>query len=642
MSDFELMLTADSRGLVSGERALDSIASTAERTQTRAGKALEHVGKAANDVGKQSVFASQQMRMTSMQLSQVAQQASATGDWLQAIAIQLPDLALGLGPIGILAGAAAGALLPLAANLIMTQEEAEELADKIGDLEKATDAYEKAVANASMSGSDLVEKFGAQAKGAQEVYDVLRQIAELDYYKKLSEAQAAIGSAMSDLQSSVERVQSATKNFFPEDAIMVAQQEVQFLNREFGLTLIQANSINNALDDLAAAKGPQEAAAAAKEFSEAIKQAEAEGAKISPQMKEVQKQALLTYLDTSRFTNMLGQANGAAATLEGTMSGVADQAARAASIFQAMAAAGGAITAKYPSQGAYDGIIRTGDGPIQGSSDPDLPFNGPVPTPRGTPELSGFPWENFGSRRRGGGGRSPAMKALQDDQREAQRIFEDTRTEAEKYEKEMEKLDDLHSRGFINADTYSRAVKQLGDDFKDTGESARFLEDINEDLKEGILDAIVEGENLGDVFEDLAKKIAKAALEAALFGTGPFAQGGGKSGGGGLGGFLGGFLGKLFSFDGGGYTGDGARSGGLDGKGGYLAMIHPQESVVDHTKGGSTGGAMRVTFAVDADSNGNLMPFVTSVARSEAGGLVGKYDKQLPGRVKDVMERNAV
>ena len=40
----------------------------------------------------------------------------------------------------------------------------------------------------------------------------------------------------------------------------------------------------------------------------------------------------------------------------------------------------------------------------------------------------------------------------------------------------------------------------------------------------------------------------------------------------------------LLGFDGGGYTGAGARSGGLDGKGGFLAMMHPQETVIDHTK----------------------------------------------------------
>ena len=36
------------------------------------------------------------------------------------------------------------------------------------------------------------------------------------------------------------------------------------------------------------------------------------------------------------------------------------------------------------------------------------------------------------------------------------------------------------------------------------------------------------------------------------------------------------------SFEGGGYTGDGSRVGGLDGRGGFAAMLHPQETVIDH------------------------------------------------------------
>jgi len=46
----------------------------------------------------------------------------------------------------------------------------------------------------------------------------------------------------------------------------------------------------------------------------------------------------------------------------------------------------------------------------------------------------------------------------------------------------------------------------------------------------------------------------------------------------------------ISSFAGGGSTGSGPRVGGMDGRGGRLAMIHPQESVVDHTRGGSAGG----------------------------------------------------
>ncbi len=59
------------------------------------------------------------------------------------------------------------------------------------------------------------------------------------------------------------------------------------------------------------------------------------------------------------------------------------------------------------------------------------------------------------------------------------------------------------------------------------------------------------------------------------------------------------------SFDGGGYTGDGARAGGLDGKGGFLAMMHPRETVIDHTKGQSSGGVV-VNINEDASRAGQV------------------------------------
>jgi hypothetical protein len=42
---------------------------------------------------------------------------------------------------------------------------------------------------------------------------------------------------------------------------------------------------------------------------------------------------------------------------------------------------------------------------------------------------------------------------------------------------------------------------------------------------------------------------------------------------------------SLPSAEGGGFTGDAARSGGVDGKGGFLSILHPKETVIDHTKG---------------------------------------------------------
>ena len=59
---------------------------------------------------------------------------------------------------------------------------------------------------------------------------------------------------------------------------------------------------------------------------------------------------------------------------------------------------------------------------------------------------------------------------------------------------------------------------------------------------------------------------------------------------------------KAQSFEGGGFTGRGARAGGLDGKGGRMAMVHPNESVIDHTKGGA--GGITVINNVDARGSG--------------------------------------
>ena len=61
--------------------------------------------------------------------------------------------------------------------------------------------------------------------------------------------------------------------------------------------------------------------------------------------------------------------------------------------------------------------------------------------------------------------------------------------------------------------------------------------------------------------------------------------------------FFAGF-GDIFSADGGGYTGSGIRAGGVDGKGGFPAILHPNETVVDHTKGQSMSAAPTVNFNI--------------------------------------------
>lgn len=64
----------------------------------------------------------------------------------------------------------------------------------------------------------------------------------------------------------------------------------------------------------------------------------------------------------------------------------------------------------------------------------------------------------------------------------------------------------------------------------------------------------------------------------------------------------------LGSFDGGGFTGMGARTGGVDGKGGFPAILHPNETVIDHSKGQGMSGNITVNInAVDTKGFDELL-----------------------------------
>ena len=54
-------------------------------------------------------------------------------------------------------------------------------------------------------------------------------------------------------------------------------------------------------------------------------------------------------------------------------------------------------------------------------------------------------------------------------------------------------------------------------------------------------------------------------------------------------------------YEGGGYTGMGVRAGGIDGRGGFPAILHPNETVIDHTKGQGVGATVNFNITtVDA------------------------------------------
>jgi hypothetical protein len=81
---------------------------------------------------------------------------------------------------------------------------------------------------------------------------------------------------------------------------------------------------------------------------------------------------------------------------------------------------------------------------------------------------------------------------------------------------------------------------------------------------------------------------------------------------------IGGELESYGSADGGGYTGNGPRSGGLDGKGGFMMMMHPRETVIDHTKANSSGAGQNVvinqSFNFQANGDDSVKKIIAQAA----------------------------
>lgn len=218
---------------------------------------------------------------------------------------------------------------------------------------------------------------------------------------------------------------------------------------------------------------------------------------------------------------------------------------------------------------------------------------------------------------------------------------------------------DLDAQMINSTMTYREAIEALGQAQYDRtlanqqvaaseqqlSEQQQFMAQQTQALKDGLIDAIVEGENFADVLANVAKALAKAAMQAALFGEGPMSSGGSGLLGGLFGMFsFGGVRGNdvlsqalrgAMSFDGGGFTGVGARSGGIDGKGGFPAILHPNETVIDHTRRQSAGA--NFTYTPSIVINGNPDERTMQMIRAESA----RRDAEFLGKWRQAQEQQS-
>lgn len=187
-------------------------------------------------------------------------------------------------------------------------------------------------------------------------------------------------------------------------------------------------------------------------------------------------------------------------------------------------------------------------------------------------------------------------------------------------------------------------------------EQKRLSEEIRKDLTRALARAFESGKDpaaafaqavASTVFSKLSAAVADALITGFMQKTGINANSGndlfgtilniGSSFFGGNSGFgSGSAYGNMdlgMNFEGGGFTGSGSRSGGMDGKGGFMAMLHPNETVIDHTKGSSMGQIVYApVITIDSRTDrGEVMRLVNQAVQNGNNQLVDRLQRQ--GRV---------
>jgi len=538
-----------------------------------------------------------------------------------------------LGPWGAIMGAVLAVGAPLAGviwNMVGAQDDATESAGTLTDQMKALRESIEAVRSAeSLSGVNMAKEFGDMAAQAEAIYAINRKIAQIRASSALDTAARGVAGELgvagvfgftpdevreldqtiSDLDERIDELNQPSQ--LSDSQLAAANREIESLNSKktelrevrdnisdlgeaLGLTGNEATEVVALFAAIGQAKGPEQQAEAMATLANHIygatdnlKDATEEGEEFYDRLREATIEALnLAKIDIA--ANIASGADEAARLAENL--GVSLEKARLIAASQAQEKSNLAAQYEQYGQGRVAGetLIRE-NSPLYGGNGNVLP----------EPKVKGA---------RGGGGRARSGRSGRSGGREQEPLFNISEEALQNLHRQVEMLgkskgevaeltvkhkllDEAKKRGLditeeltAKIDEEAGAVGKLAEEYDLARDKIAAMEKIQGEFKDSVIDAAMGGVDAMDAFTN---SIKRAALEYLLFGEGMFAGGGSKSGGG-FGGLLGGIVGGMLGFDGGGYTGKGARSGGVDGKGGFPAILHPQETIIDHTKGQSS------------------------------------------------------
>ncbi len=336
------------------------------------GREVDNLNRRMGRLGRGAGGARNAMRNVGLQLNQVAQQGAVTGDYLRALSIQMPDLLLGFGGLGIAIGTVAAVLGPFIVDLLSANDTSEKLSETVKGLDVAVSAYASSVKAAAAPTSELVKKYGALAGEARALLVVQRDLAKLEALDSIAEGMKAANDALAAvtgkstetlirqadaIEKLKSKLQDALKAYLdfnergigagiPGRALQVsndliaAQQALDAAQRaqkllaataqKAGMTEAALRGVTDAMADLRDARGIEEQAVALEKLRETYTAALGGVENMTAEQRTLLKQLTDAALATVRFRATMDDAEISVGATAAQATVLADELARAA------------------------------------------------------------------------------------------------------------------------------------------------------------------------------------------------------------------------------------------------------------------------------------------------------------------------
>ena len=440
----QLGIQIDSKTAVKAVDDLDDLtlaAGRAEGATQDLSAASKRMTPALGGVATGASKVSQNSRMMAMQLSQVAQQTSATGNFVQALAIQLPDMAMGFGTVGIAAGILASVALPALASMFGSTEDAgKAMADTLSDMSAAVDAFIASSDAAAEPMGRLIEKYGRMADEAQRA---LAALAAADQLAAVDQIKTAIDGV----------TQSLLQTVTAREALVDGTATRQLID-EFGMLHSQARALESALGALESAKGLDAQVAAAMRVMNALDDARDSAGKLPPPLQSaynavaaIVPKAAEANSKIDQLAGLLRLAAGAADAAAASVSGIGNAASGAYGAVSSLTSKMWELAQAKAAAVAPGGLARSGDDGRGGQRKTVAGSRTVMPDQ---------PWMDTGGGGGGGGGGSDSfmddLKSLVEEQRSELEVLKAW------YEEKQALLADARAKEYLGEQGHKEAL----------------------------------------------------------------------------------------------------------------------------------------------------------------------------------------